>query len=342
MATTALPQPAAPYAIVPIANQRQFGLDEGASSSAVVVQLVPCGQAADDRSAIYALVKRLDENKGDAPFLFRRERAALKAALATPALATLVPPLLHADWPTLTLTVAYVPYPSLARFRAWAHAEGQVTDVGSLFRSLMLQLGARLLEAVALLATHGLAHGDIKPENVLYQPETGDFRLIDFGFALSASVSQGGGGGDLVRRGHALASPLYAAPEVLGRTESLLADYHVPTADCWSVGMTVFDALCNRQPFEPPVSSISALRRAVWKPLDLAGHARGLAHHEAACLQVVLVIDPKARADPHALAQRWWALLEQQAKKNTEVEATTGDVNSTRTSPPSPSSSLVM
>jgi len=42
----------------------------------------------------------------------------------------------------------------------------------------------QLFHAVAYVHSHGLAHGDIKPNNIMFDQQTGELTLIDFGVAL--------------------------------------------------------------------------------------------------------------------------------------------------------------
>lgn len=276
-------------------------LDEGSSSpeGLRVVALAVHGQVR------HAVVKQITSACVRSPArLCKLECAALRAAADIPVLAGWVPALFDVDWPARTLYIEYVPYPSLRCYSTRTHATN-TAGLGSAHRSAMMLLGMQLLEVLGLLAEHGIAHGDVKPENVLYSPETGDFRLIDFGFALVCDTAFAPTG--LIRSGtETMGSPLYASPEMLSATT---VNYHVPSADCWSLGMTIFEVLCNRLPFEPEVKTIASLHEAIWRPLSLLDDPHWLAPHESACLKDVLVLHPKARANPRALAQRWYHRL---------------------------------
>ena len=82
----------------------------------------------------------------------------------------------------------------------------------------------------------GIVHRDIKPGNILMQPD-GRVKLIDFGIARL-------GFQNLTQTGVAVGTPAYMAPEQL---EGKLA--YEPT-DQYSLGVVVYEMLTGRKPFE--------------------------------------------------------------------------------------------
>jgi serine/threonine protein kinase len=83
-----------------------------------------------------------------------------------------------------------------------------------------------------------VAHGDIKPENVIISPKTSQLVLVDFGSAwvLEQMTRRDRGDGE---------SPLYAAPEVLNGGRLTFA------SDQFSASMVYYEMLTNRMPYHP-------------------------------------------------------------------------------------------
>lgn len=88
-----------------------------------------------------------------------------------------------------------------------------------------------------LAAAHALdvVHRDVKPDNVMISDD-GQVKLMDFGIAKNTSTS-------LTLTGHFLGSPSYASPEQV-KGENVDA-----RSDLYSMGIILYEALCNRLPF---------------------------------------------------------------------------------------------
>ena len=96
----------------------------------------------------------------------------------------------------------------------------------------VMRLGRQLAEALALAAEQGLVHGDVKPENVLYDTE-GNAKLVDFGLAAMQGDSN-----------EIWGTPYYISP---GKVRRQPIDYR---ADIYSLGGTLYHALTGQPPFE--------------------------------------------------------------------------------------------
>ncbi len=103
---------------------------------------------------------------------------------------------------------------------------------GSMDPVKVMRLGRQLAEALALAAEQGLVHGDVKPENVLYDTE-GNAKLVDFGLAAMQGDSN-----------EIWGTPYYISPEKVRRQP---IDYR---ADIYSLGGTLYHALTGQPPFE--------------------------------------------------------------------------------------------
>lgn len=84
-----------------------------------------------------------------------------------------------------------------------------------------------LLQATFHLYRHGLIHMDIKPSNILYDPQTHHVLLIDFGLATSRSTPYSNHG-----------TPEFSPPHSYVTTFSLPNDF-----DIWSIGCVILDTL---------------------------------------------------------------------------------------------------
>ena len=102
----------------------------------------------------------------------------------------------------------------------------------------MLPLMAQVLDAVGYAHERGVVHRDLKPSNIMVQPD-GTAKVMDFGIAKVL------GGAKLTRTGTLMGTAFYMSPEqVLGRTD---IDHRT---DIYSLGVTFFEALTGRVPFE--------------------------------------------------------------------------------------------
>jgi serine/threonine protein kinase len=91
-------------------------------------------------------------------------------------------------------------------------------------------LASQVLDGLAYAHEQGIVHRDIKPANILVD-QSGAARIMDFGIAVSASNAAT----------HSPAgTPRYMAPEALDSREI------ARTADVFSVGMTLYEALTGR------------------------------------------------------------------------------------------------
>lgn len=104
---------------------------------------------------------------------------------------------------------------------------------------------ARVIEACAraLHAAHevGVVHRDVKPSNVMITA-SGDPIILDFGLARDAEDDQA----SLTLSGTAVGTPSYMAPEQLRGTGTPIGR----GVDIWALGVTLFESLAHRRPFE--------------------------------------------------------------------------------------------
>jgi carbon catabolite-derepressing protein kinase len=107
---------------------------------------------------------------------------------------------------------------------------------------------AQLVDALAYCHARGVAHRDVKPQNVLLDGD-GSLKVSDFGLsALPDSLRDDGS------LHTACGTPAYTAPEVLRRKA-----YDGAKADAWSAGVILFVLLAGRLPFDD--ANIAAMFR---------------------------------------------------------------------------------
>ena len=198
---------------------------------------------------------------------FRRERQIL-ADLAHPSIATLLDGGVVDGRPFLVME--RVDGPSLTEF-----CRRQRTRLDE-----RLALLAKVADAVAHAHRRGVVHRDLKPQNILVNPD-GLPKLLDFGIAelmVESGVGSSGGSGLLASQ---RLSPGYCAPEQLAGHPA------GPAADVFSLGVVLFELLTDHRPFEGPWGSLDELRRAMESgpPRLVEGLGQGgdPARHAAAC-----------------------------------------------------------
>ncbi|MCF2530082.1 serine/threonine protein kinase [Yinghuangia soli] len=146
-------------------------------------------------------------------------------------------------------------------------------------------IGADILDALANAHAAGVLHRDVKPANVLIQPD-GRAVLVDFGIAAVEGASS------VTATGSFIGTLEYLAPE---RAAGLQ-----PTAatDLWSLGVLLYVAVEGRSPFRRANqwAVISAIVNEPHAPATQAGPLAGL-------IDALLAKDPAARPDAAAVAR---------------------------------------
>jgi len=82
----------------------------------------------------------------------------------------------------------------------------------------------RILNALMYLHYHGVVHGDVKPQNVIVQPESHQVTLVDYGLSLIRPTKNSSSKGY---------TPYFAPPEQINGTALL------PESDFYALGMTM-------------------------------------------------------------------------------------------------------
>jgi serine/threonine protein kinase len=154
-------------------------------------------------------------------------------------------------------------------------------------------ISAEVLDALEHAHAHGIAHRDIKPDNIVLSPPPQGAVLVDLGIARAIASS---GDDRVTRSGFVVGTEEYMSPEqaqgvpdVDGRT------------DIYSLGVVLFECLAGRPPFSSP-SAAAVLDMHQHNPApDLSGQRRDVPRELAAVV---------ARALAKSRAERWQRALE--------------------------------
>lgn len=116
----------------------------------------------------------------------------------------------------------------------------------------VLEIVARVAEALSYAHAQGVVHRDIKPANVMVGLDTGLVKVMDFGVARVDDASR-------TRTGIVLGTPSYMSPEQMAgrRTDG--------RSDLYSLGVMLFQLLTGRLPHEGD-NMAELMRRIVNEP----------------------------------------------------------------------------
>jgi serine/threonine-protein kinase len=161
-----------------------------------------------------------------------------------------------------------------------------LTEQGRLDIPVALWIARQMADALAaLFAATGMIHSDVKPANIFVSP-SGHATLLDFGFAQAPSDGW-----------HWSTRPIagtlaYIAPEMV--TSTLAAD---PRADVYSLGVTLYEMLAGRRPFDSDDPGELAMLQRESKPVDLRRHRPEVPEPVATLVTSMLAKDPLRRPD---------------------------------------------
>jgi len=153
-------------------------------------------------------------------------------------------------------TLASLDHPNIAQLRTAFQFENQLVMIMEYVEGVTMEklAGAsaipvdreldyamQVLSALSFAHSHGVIHRDIKPANIMITTH-GQVKLMDFGIAKNADEMQ------LTRPGMTIGSVYYMSPEqVRGGTVDA-------RSDLYSFGITLYESLTGRKPFEADTS----------------------------------------------------------------------------------------
>ena len=174
--------------------------------------------------------------------------------------------------------MARVSHPAVASIHDFGHSggvpflvmefiEGEslaqvVARQGALDPATVMRLVAQAADGLQAVHDRGIVHRDIKPANLMVRPD-GHLLITDFGISRAQDATA------LTASGAVLGTPTYLSPEqVLGRPATALSDVY-------SLGLTAYECLAGRRPFEGDNPYAVALQRLSAAPRTLGGDVPG-------------------------------------------------------------------
>ena len=117
---------------------------------------------------------------------------------------------------------------------------------------LVRQLYLQLARALAHIHRHGVAHGDIKPANIMISNE-GEAYLVDFGLSCLLQECRKNTNGD----GSLLGTPMYLPPD-RERFKYRITVEAVQTYDVWALGFSFYSLIHGTDPIPPMSASLES------------------------------------------------------------------------------------
>lgn len=165
---------------------------------------------------------------------------------------------------------------------------------------------SQLIHAINYLHSVGIAHRDLKTDNLLLDASN-NVKITDFGFAFSSTSEKGA----FISK-TSCGSRGYMAPEVFR------PPYDPRPADVWSTGVILFEMLTNSMPFGVP-SADKATVRAYLKqcqgPVKFpATHLNKLSVSVKDLVKMLLIPRPKMRISAANACQHEWLKIQTAVK----------------------------
>ncbi|MEI6626307.1 MAG: Stk1 family PASTA domain-containing Ser/Thr kinase [Thermoleophilia bacterium] len=115
-----------------------------------------------------------------------------------------------------------------------------------------ITIGLQILAALRVAHQQGVIHRDVKPQNILVQPD-GKIKVADFGIASAGDT-------EMTEAGSIVGTAQYLAPE---QARGLPVG---PPADLYAVGIVLYEMLSGRVPFEGEAAVTVAMRHVQEAP----------------------------------------------------------------------------
>lgn len=124
---------------------------------------------------------------------------------------------------------------------------------GALDSRKVAQIGSQICQALSVAHKHDIIHRDIKPQNIMVQPD-GNIKVMDFGIARAKNSH-------LTADNSVLGTAHYVSPE---QTKGQPLG---PTSDIYSLGIVMYEAACGKVPFDGDDAISVALKQVNEQPV---------------------------------------------------------------------------
>ena len=123
---------------------------------------------------------------------------------------------------------------------------------GALDCKKVAQIGSQIAQALSVAHRHDIIHRDIKPQNIMVQPD-GNIKVMDFGIARAKNSH-------LTQDNSVLGTAHYVSPEQTQGKEL------GPTTDIYSLGIVMYEAATGKVPFDGDDAITVALKQVNEQP----------------------------------------------------------------------------
>ena len=124
---------------------------------------------------------------------------------------------------------------------------------GAINQRKVAEIGSQVCQALSVAHSQDIIHRDIKPQNIMIQPD-GNVKVMDFGIARAKnSVSE--------KTGNVLGTAHYISPEQAQGKDLTAA------TDIYSLGVVMYEAATGKLPFDAPEAMSVAMMQVQDEPL---------------------------------------------------------------------------
>ena len=146
----------------------------------------------------------------------------------------------------------------------------------------VMSIVARVADALSYAHEYNVVHRDIKPANIMYEPESDQVKVTDFGIARITDSSK-------TKTGMVLGTPSFMSPEQLAGKKI------DGRSDLFSLGVMLYQMSCGKLPFEGDSMAQLMFRIANEPHPDIRGFNPNLPDCVVAIIDRAMTKDPDAR-----------------------------------------------